>query len=80
MSAIVPTGTPRSLAASRSTTTWTSGLRSESVVSRSTSPGFSFSSAISCVGVLGELVQVGPGEVDLEGLRPAAPLERPRRR
>jgi hypothetical protein len=35
---IVPTGMPRSLAASRSIATWTSGLRSESVVSRSRMP------------------------------------------
>ena len=47
VSAIVPTGTPRSLAASRSTTTCTSGLRSDSVVSRSTNPGSFFNPAMS---------------------------------
>jgi hypothetical protein len=47
LSAIVPTGMPKSLARSRSIETWTSGLRSESVVSMSAIPPAFFNSAAS---------------------------------
>ena len=59
LSAIVPTGMPKSLARSRSMATWISGLRSESVVSRSAIPPCLLQLGDQLVGVLGELGQVG---------------------
>ena len=73
---MVPTGTPRSLAASRSIATWTSGLlERKGRVEVDDSP-FSLELGDQLVAVSGELVEVGPGQADLKGLRPATPLER----
>ena len=76
VSAIVPTGTPRSLAASRSIETCTSGLRSESVVSRSTIDPVFLSFGDELVAVSGELTQLRASQTHLEGLGPGSPLER----
>ena len=76
VSATVPTGMPRSLAASRSTSTCTSGLRKESVVSRSRMPRLLLQLRNQLICIFGKLVEVRPGEIHLERLRSPASLER----
>ena len=76
VSAMVPTGTPRSLAASRSIDHLDLGLAErEGRVEVDDSP-FALELGDELVAVGGELVKVGAGQADLEGLRAAASLER----